>query len=97
MLIGSQINNVLKILGLYEVRDTLVGDGTIRGVSGGQKRRVTLGEMLVPPRGPKFLDAISNGLDAATTFDIVQALKFATDTLEMTTVISLLQVIAIVI
>ena len=63
----------------------------IRGVSGGQKRRVTLGEMLLPPRNIKFLDAISNGLDAATTYDIVQSLKFLSNAFGYTTVISLLQ------
>lgn len=83
---------MLKILGLYEAANTLVGDGMIRGVSGGQKRRVTLGEMLLPPRPIKFLDAISNGLDAATTFDIVQSLKLVTQTLGLTMVVSLLQV-----
>ena len=80
------------MLGLYECSDTLVGDGMIRGVSGGQKRRVTLGEMLVAPRSIKFLDAISNGLDAATTYDIIQSLKFVSNAYGFTTVISLLQV-----
>ncbi len=81
----------MKILGLYEASDVFVGDAMIRGVSGGQKRRVTLGEMLVPPRGIMFLDAISNGLDAATTYDIVQALKYMTNEIGNTTVVSLLQ------
>ncbi len=86
-----QVRNILKVLGLYEASDTLVGDAMVRGVSGGQKRRVTLGEMLLPPRNIMFLDAISNGLDAATTYDIVQALKYLTDEFGTTTVISLLQ------
>eukprot|EP01034_Spumella_vulgaris_P047223 gene47223-biopygen1258 len=47
--------------------------------------------MLLPPRRMKFLDAISNGLDAATTFDIIQAMRFITNTMGYTTVISLLQ------
>ena len=79
------------MLGLFECADTFVGDNLIHGVSGGQKRRVTLGEMLLPPRTIRFLDAISNGLDAATTHDIVQALKFITNTFGTTTVISMLQ------
>jgi ABC-type multidrug transport system ATPase subunit len=86
-----QMKNVLKVLGLHDQADTLVGDVMIRGISGGQKRRMTLGEMLLPPRRIKFLDAISNGLDAATTYDIIQALKFITNTTGLTTVISLLQ------
>ncbi|VFQ72416.1 unnamed protein product [Cuscuta campestris] len=37
---------VLKILGLEVCADTMVGDQMIRGISGGQRRRVTTGEML---------------------------------------------------
>ena len=36
---------VLAGLGLTEVKDTYVGDTNIRGVSGGQRRRVTVGEV----------------------------------------------------
>lgn len=79
-------------MGLSEAAHTKVGDNMVRGISGGQKRRVTLGEMLLPPRKIKFLDAISNGLDAATTYDIVQSIKFITQALGLTTVVSLLQV-----
>jgi ABC-type multidrug transport system ATPase subunit len=78
-------------LGLSECANTMVGDGTIRGISGGQKRRVTLGEMLMPPRSIKYMDAISNGLDAATTYDLTQAMKLITKAVGLTTVVSLLQ------
>jgi ABC-type multidrug transport system ATPase subunit len=44
------INNLLTTLGLTDCKDTLVGDHMIRGVSGGQKRRVTIGEILTIPR-----------------------------------------------
>jgi hypothetical protein len=38
------------------------------------------------------MDAISNGLDAATTYDLVQAMKLITQIVGLTTVVSLLQV-----
>jgi ABC-type cobalamin/Fe3+-siderophores transport system ATPase subunit len=42
------VNRVLDVLGLTRVKDTFVGDqSTVRGVSGGEKKRVTLAEMLV--------------------------------------------------
>ncbi|KAK7337204.1 hypothetical protein VNO77_17767 [Canavalia gladiata] len=40
---------VLKILGLDICADIMVGDNMTRGISGGQKKRVTTGEMLVGP------------------------------------------------
>jgi ABC-type Mn2+/Zn2+ transport system ATPase subunit len=79
-------------LGLSECQNTMVGDGQLRGISGGQKRRVTLGEMLMPPRPIKYMDAISNGLDAATTYDLTVAMKVITQMVGLTTVVSLLQV-----
>lgn len=41
------------------------------------------------------MDSISNGLDSATTFDIVNAVKSVAETLDCTFVIALLQVYAI--
>ncbi|KAK7325201.1 hypothetical protein VNO77_29359 [Canavalia gladiata] len=38
----------LKILGLDICADTMVGDEMLRGISGGQRKRVTTGEMLIP-------------------------------------------------
>ena len=45
---------------------------TSRGVSGGQRRRVTVGEMMVGQNAVACADEISTGLDAAVTYDIVR-------------------------
>lgn len=37
----------MQILGLDVCRDTIVGDEMIRGISGGQKKRVTTGSFLL--------------------------------------------------
>nr|AGT28053.1 pleiotropic drug resistance transporter 1 [Panax ginseng] len=82
---------VLKILGLDICADTMVGDQMIRGISGGQKKRVTTGEMLVGPSRALFMDEISTGLDSSTTFQIVNSLKHSVHILQGTALISLLQ------
>ncbi|KAF3332106.1 ABC transporter G family member 44 [Carex littledalei] len=82
---------VLKILGLDICADTTVGDEMLRGISGGQRKRVTTGEMIVGPTTALFMDEISTGLDSSTTFQIVRSLKQITSILGQTTVISLLQ------
>ncbi|KAJ0522528.1 putative ABC-type D-allose transporter [Helianthus annuus] len=81
----------LKILGLEVCADTLVGDRMIRGISGGQKKRVTTGEMIVGPSKVLLMDEISTGLDSSTTFQIVNSLKQYVHILEGTALISLLQ------
>ncbi|KAJ7981129.1 Pleiotropic drug resistance ABC transporter [Quillaja saponaria] len=82
---------VLKILGLDICADVMVGDGMRRGISGGQKKRVTTGEMLVGPAKAFFMDEISTGLDSSTTFQIVKYMKQMVHILDVTMVISLLQ------
>ncbi|KAK7815632.1 pleiotropic drug resistance protein 1 [Quercus suber] len=81
----------LKVLGLDVCADTMVGDEMIRGISGGQRKRVTTGEMLVGPAKAMFMDEISTGLDSSTTFQIVNSLKQYVHILDGTAVISLLQ------
>ncbi|KAK8936083.1 Pleiotropic drug resistance protein 3 [Platanthera zijinensis] len=82
---------MLKILGLEVCADTMVGDNMRRGISGGQKKRVTTGEMIVGPAKALFMDEISTGLDSSTTFQIVNSLKHSVHILDGTAVITLLQ------
>ncbi|KAL5975218.1 Pleiotropic drug resistance protein tur2 [Asimina triloba] len=85
------VDYILKILGLEVCADTMVGDQMLRGISGGQKKRVTTGEMLVGPSKAFFMDEISTGLDSSTTFQIVNCLRQSIHILGMTAVIALLQ------
>ncbi|KAL4448626.1 hypothetical protein ABPG75_005845 [Micractinium tetrahymenae] len=81
----------LRLLGLKACADTVVGDAMIRGISGGQKRRLTCGELLVGGRELLLLDEISTGLDSATTFTVVKWLGELARPLAATLAVSLLQ------
>ncbi|CAI9281132.1 unnamed protein product [Lactuca saligna] len=81
----------LRILGLDICRDTFVGDAILRGISGGQKKRLTTGEMLVGPTKTLFMDEISTGLDSSTTFQIVKCLQQLVHLTDSTILMSLLQ------
>ncbi|GLU22293.1 hypothetical protein SLE2022_383810 [Rubroshorea leprosula] len=81
----------LKILGLDICKDTIVGDEMQRGISGGQKKRVTTGEMIVGPTKTLFMDEISTGLDSSTTYQIVKCLQQIVHLTEATILMSLLQ------
>ncbi|CAA0842185.1 ABC transporter G family member 29 [Striga hermonthica] len=82
---------VVQILGLDGCRDTVVGDEMSRGISGGEKKRVTTGEMMVGPKSTLFMDEISTGLDSSTTFQIVKCLQQIAHLTETTIFMSLLQ------
>ncbi|KAL2236919.1 pleiotropic drug resistance protein 1 [Sesamum indicum] len=82
---------IIKVLGLDVCADTLVGDEMIRGISGGQKKRVTTGEMIVGPAKALFMDEISTGLDSSTTYQIVNMLRQYVHIMKGTAFISLLQ------
>lgn len=66
---------LIQLLGLSECANTIVGNELLRGVSGGQKKRVNLGEMLLTNARAFFLDEVSTGLDAAVALHIFSALK----------------------
>ncbi|KAK9149768.1 hypothetical protein Scep_008525 [Stephania cephalantha] len=82
---------ILKILGLEICADTMVGNEMIRGISGGQRKRVTTGEMLVGPAKALFMDEISTGLDSSTTYQIVNSIRQSVHILGGTALIALLQ------
>ncbi|KAK1592033.1 hypothetical protein Q3G72_018095 [Acer saccharum] len=86
-----QTDYVLKILGLDICADTIVGSALRRGVSGGQKKRLTTGEMIVGPTKALFMDEISTGLDSSTTFQIVTYLQQLVHITDATALVSLLQ------
>ncbi|CAK4174901.1 unnamed protein product [Aphanomyces euteiches] len=82
---------VVRQLGLTNCKVTIVGDAMTRGVSGGERKRVTVGEMEFGMKQVSFMDEISTGLDSAATFDIVKSQRSMAKSLKKTIVIALLQ------
>ncbi|KAL6139107.1 hypothetical protein ACLB2K_064384 [Fragaria x ananassa] len=85
------IDTYMKILGLDVCADTLVGDAMLRGISGGQKKRLTTTEMIIGPTKALFMDEITNGLDSSTAFQIVACLQQLVHITDSTLLVSLLQ------
>ncbi|CAD7702122.1 unnamed protein product [Ostreobium quekettii] len=86
-----KVEAIIKFLGLERCKDTMVGDSMTRGISGGEKKRLTSAEMLVGPKTVLLMDDISTGLDSATLFSVIKWLRQATHSLRLTTIITLLQ------
>ncbi|KAL8617303.1 hypothetical protein ACOMHN_061017 [Nucella lapillus] len=73
--IQARVHSVITELGLIEVADTRVGSAEIRGISGGERRRVSIGiQMLVDP-SLLFLDEPTSGLDSFTASHLVSTLS----------------------
>ncbi|XP_021320431.1 ABC transporter G family member 22 isoform X2 [Sorghum bicolor] len=66
--------DIIYELGLERCQDTMIGGSFIRGVSGGERKRVCIGnEILINP-SLLFLDEPTSGLDSTTALRIVQLL-----------------------
>ena len=71
------VNTVMEGFGLTRVKDTFVGDNTsVRGVSGGEKKRVTVAEMFCVGAPVMCCDEISTGLDGMSLNRHVVCLPF---------------------
>ncbi|KAG6860184.1 hypothetical protein C0995_014729 [Termitomyces sp. Mi166 len=89
---NNQITDVLTTLfGLRHARKTPVGDAAIRGVSGGEKKRVSIAEVFATRPCLGAWDNSTRGLDSSTALEYVRALRIATDTFQSTTIVSLYQ------
>jgi len=69
------VDELLKALGLTHVEHTLCGNELVRGLSGGEKKRVAIGVELVTSPQILFLDEPTSGLDAWSAFQVVSVLR----------------------
>jgi ATP-binding cassette subfamily G (WHITE) protein 2 len=67
--------NTIKLLRLDDCADTIVGDNDNRGISGGQKRRVSVAVDIIHSPSVIFLDEPTSGLDSSTAFSVIESLK----------------------
>ncbi|KAK2462635.1 hypothetical protein APHAL10511_005368 [Amanita phalloides] len=79
------------LFGLRHAKDTPIGDAILRGVSGGEKKRVSIAESLATRALVTCWDNSTRGLDASTALEFVQALRLATDTVNLTTIAAFYQ------
>ncbi len=79
---------LLRMLNIAHTENTLVtlvGDSFVRGVSGGERKRVSIAEMMTTRARVQCWDNSSRGLDASTALDFVRSLRIMTDVLGQTT------------
>ncbi|OQV01877.1 hypothetical protein CLAIMM_07167 [Cladophialophora immunda] len=82
---------VTKLFWIEHTLGTKVGDQFVRGVSGGEKKRVSIAEAMITRASVQGWDNSSRGLDASTALEYVQCIRTLTNMAHTSTAVSLYQ------
>ncbi|KAK5938051.1 ATP-binding cassette transporter snq2 [Knufia obscura] len=82
---------LLKMFNIEHTKNTVVGNAFVRGISGGERKRVSIAEMMVTGATVCAWDNSTRGLDASTASDYAKSLRIMTNIYKTTTFVSLYQ------
>ncbi|PGH12949.1 hypothetical protein AJ79_03922 [Helicocarpus griseus UAMH5409] len=85
------INLLLKMFNIEHTVNTVVGNQFVRGISGGERKRVSIAEMMITSGTVLAWDNTTRGLDASTALDYAKSLRIMTNIYKTTTFVSLYQ------
>jgi ABC-type multidrug transport system ATPase subunit len=92
---GDFVDRVLymlgNMLGLTKQMNTMVGNAFVRGLSGGERKRLSIAEQMTTSSTINCWDCSTRGLDAASALDYVRSLRILTDVFDITTIATLYQ------
>jgi len=87
----SRVKSLIQELGLTRVAGARVGDDRVRGISGGEKRRVSIGVDVIHDPKVLILDEPTSGLDSTSALQIIDMLKTMAETRGRTIILSIHQ------
>jgi ABC-type multidrug transport system ATPase subunit/ABC-type multidrug transport system permease subunit len=73
--IENIVNHLLGELGIKDCADTIIGNVLIKGISGGQKKRTSVGVEMITDPSLLFLDEPTSGLDSFAAYNLVELLR----------------------
>lgn len=82
---------LLKLLSIHHTSETKVGDEYIRGVSGGERKRVSIVETMATRGSVYCWDNPTRGLDASTALQYVKAIRAMTDIFGLASIVTIYQ------
>ncbi|QKX59307.1 uncharacterized protein TRUGW13939_06439 [Talaromyces rugulosus] len=85
------LSAIAKLFWIEHTMDTKVGDALIHGISGGEKKRVSIAEAMITKASTQCWDNSTRGLDASTALEYVQSLRSLTDMAHVSTLVALYQ------
>jgi len=82
---------VTKLFWIEHTLGTKVGNEFVRGVSGGEKKRVSIAEAMITRASVQMWDNSTRGLDASTALEYVQSIRSLTNMAHVSTAVALYQ------
>ncbi|GME76728.1 unnamed protein product [Ambrosiozyma monospora] len=79
------------LFGLKHVEKTLVGNDFVRGISGGQRKRVSIAEAMATNATVFCFDNATRGLDASTALEFAESLRTMTNVTNATSLVTIYQ------
>jgi ABC-type multidrug transport system ATPase subunit len=73
--VEARVEEMIQALGLEDCCDVMIGGALIKGISGGQRKRTSVGIELITNPSLLFLDEPTSGLDSYTSYNLVHILK----------------------
>lgn len=89
--LSSRVKSLMQELGLSHVAGGRVGDDRVRGISGGERRRVSIGLEVIHEPEVLILDEPTSGLDSTSAHQIIGMLKTMAETRGRTIILSIHQ------
>ncbi len=82
---------VMAVFGLSHTLNTKVGNDFVRGVSGGERKRVSIAEVALSGSPLQCWDNSTRGLDSATALEFVKTVRLSTKYMGATAVVAIYQ------
>ncbi|MQL70561.1 hypothetical protein Taro_002875 [Colocasia esculenta] len=89
--LAAKVESLIQELGLEHVAGVRIGDERVRGVSGGEKRRVSIGVEVIHDPRVLILDEPTSGLDSTSALQIMDMLKAMAEVRGRTIILSIHQ------
>lgn len=82
---------IMAVFGISHTINTKVGNAYVRGVSGGERKRVSIAEVTLSQSPIQCWDNSTRGLDSATALEFTKTLRSATELAGMCAIVAMYQ------